>query len=546
MKSAMGYVLLVILHASVAVCADAGPGDALAVVEACLDDPGSATEHVRGEAISSYVRLKGKDSIPKLLEVLAREPSAKLRFRILSRGDGFWAGLKESPDAIVELALEDEDHLVVRAALRALVEVGDERALAAIKKRLKACDEKARCSILSRLGRSKRRDLDALVAFLEDFVDESPRAVFSALDGASDPRHRTVQPRIADMAARLLPLMPPDEKHKPFEFIGKTGALRHLSILDECDKPELMRKKYGEMGDTALRRLSSAKANGMHSIIRRDLPRKTRLLVTGAADAAVRGEFVDKFHLFWQRLGALPDVLRKLTGDELKRAILAAAARSRETGPYTLYDTLAAIRRRDAVPILCTIYERHYEKGGEAKPDLRYLLQCLVKTEQREAAEFICEKWLESCDASSGVQRANEAALFSALMMFKTSVAEDATLMVLDHADVRRRYIAVRQLGRIGTEKAHWKLTRMPWTEPNVELGRGGCIVEMTHDVLRRSIAQIRARLGLRAYLRPACWAAALVALAAAALVLWTKRKSVFGRGTSAQEPDGVPKSPGP
>jgi HEAT repeat protein len=210
----------------------------ISLAEKLLGPAANAAEHVHEQAAASYVALRGKAAIPKLLEALSGEQSPRVRRAILNRGDKFWDALEKTPDVLASAALRDPDPVVASFAARALADTGDARAVETLTLYLKKAPSRKEVALLGRLGRSPRVSLETFARTIEPWLKETPVEAYAALRAVSDPRRQAVQPILADLALKLLPHLPPDQKHKAFEFIGDTGALGHLPILAEGDDPK--------------------------------------------------------------------------------------------------------------------------------------------------------------------------------------------------------------------------------------------------------------------------------------------------------------------
>ncbi len=337
---------------------------------------------------------------------------------------------------------------------------------------------------------------EALQRLLEPRLKEFPIGVIRALENASDPRHEAVQPILADLALKVMPLLPPGEKHRAFRLIGSTGSLRHLVVLNDGDNPARLRELYGPIAEDTLGRFRDGKANGTDSIKRRNLPPNVRAFVPDKKDAKARAEFVANFQHFWTRYYReehLSEVLAALTPEELEQAILPIAPRLGSDGISELLEPLLKSRPAESGRLLPRMFERYFDTGGKCSRQFWYALQYLAATERPEAAELLFRQWQKARTAEPK-DAEREDFLFQALLFFKTPAAEEVTLKLLD-LDAARRYVIVGQLGRIGTRKSHKELSALLAREPNVRLGSSD-IVEYGHNILRRALADIEKRVG--------------------------------------------------
>ena len=508
------------------------------VIERFLDEPASAPEHVRDQAVSTYVNVRGIQAVPKLLEVLERERSPRVRYRLVCRGDTFWTQVDACPPLLARLALEDPDPRIREWSAKALADIGDARAIEALLRYLERAPVQERGRLLYRLTHTGKVSQASLVASVEPMIESHPLAVLAALGGAAGPRRDTSRPWIADLALRTVPHLPRGQHARAVGLVGRTGSLRHLAILAAWGNPERVRELCPVLASADLAEADDPRRqlwpNEIQSIRLRALPRRPDPMRQALADPQFRRELVVAFPYVWGMLReeCIEEVLKTLPAEELKEATLPIGRRGLDKA-YVVYDTLATVRPADAAPLLCRMYEEYAAAGGEWDHSLRYFYASLASTEQPLAAEFLYAEWRKAC--RSGDAARAETAL-GGLLFLKTPVAEDVLLRLLSVPDARTRYLAVRRLGKVGMDKAVARLLPLLLTEPHIRLGSGGCIVEHSGDVTRRSLRDIHKRIGPRVYLAlPRLAGRGIVPLALVVLaVVWWRRRRQPPRGGSS------------
>jgi HEAT repeat protein len=103
-----------------------GPDVVLALVEALHDQDGL----VRGRAAQALRRLKAKEAVPALAEVLLRDPEAEVRATVAETLGQIGTEVREAVPTLIAV-LGDKDSEVCRVACRALEQIGDAAAKAA-------------------------------------------------------------------------------------------------------------------------------------------------------------------------------------------------------------------------------------------------------------------------------------------------------------------------------------------------------------------------------------------------------------------------------